>query len=213
MKTRRKSIKNKTRKYKGGYLSNLKQLYPSIKYDYVQPNNYKHNITYGEMTYNGLDKLWNSVKDYNIKSFMDLGSGRGVTCFYMANNPSIKKCIGVELVKERYDDANDLKNKLSKLNRNPSKIEFRNEDMFDYLEEENFTKNPYLVWMSNLLYDQDMTNHVYDKLTTKLPNNSILCSSKPPTIIPPSLQFMNNMEIPMSWNPNSNVHMYQIKKE
>ena len=96
---RRKTYKkNITKK---NYIQTLQILYPKCKHDDSNENcNYDgHKITYGEMEYNGIQQLYSIIAEKynkNIDCFMDIGSGRGKLCMYMAAQPKIKHVLGVE---------------------------------------------------------------------------------------------------------------------
>ena len=133
MKTKNHRI-NLHRGTKKNYIHKLKELYPSCKYDYPNILYFNHK-TYGELDYEGIQKLYKYIKkNYNnsIDCFIDIGSGRGKLCMYMAADPDIKKVLGVELMKERNDDALILKselqseyaNKVVLLNKNVLKVNF-----------------------------------------------------------------------------------------
>lgn len=204
------TLKNKN------YLNKLKKMYPTPKYDstIITPHD-KYNTTYGEMTYDGMDNMFSQLKNYGVnkcKTFMDLGCGRGSICLYMASKPNIKNSIGIELVKNRFDDAVQLKNNLGQ-NRYTSKLNFYNDDMFQYFNENSFDSNPYLIWISNLLFPNDLTNQLYNHLSENLPNDSIICSSKQPTNCNDNLcKLIHEFNVPMSWSDNSHIYAYQIKK-
>jgi hypothetical protein len=215
IKTKSKRPKHRqTLKHKH-YLNKLKKIYPETKYDNSTIDHDIYNTTYGEMAYDGMNNMINGLLDHNVnqcKNFVDLGSGRGSICLYMASKPNIKNSIGVELIKDRFDDAIELKNKLGK-NKYTSKLQFYNNDMFDFLKNEPIDKNPYLVWISNLLFSQDLTNKIYDQLITKLPNKSIICSSNNPTQYDETqCKSIKDISVPMSWSDNSTIHAYQIQK-
>jgi tRNA G46 methylase TrmB len=100
------------------YINKLKNLYPKCKFD-KNLDDYSlysgNNITYGEMEYEGIKLLYSYInKNYNnkINSFIDVGSGRGKLCMYMAAQPKIKYVLGIELVKQRHDDAEILKTEI-----------------------------------------------------------------------------------------------------
>ena len=120
-KTQRKrcSTRNTRKSMHSNYLCHLRNLYPEIVKDTLEDKEifkqkYKeHKTTYGEMEYEGIEKLYEAVKEFEPTCFMDIGSGRGKLCMYMASKPEIKHSLGIELVKERHDDAKKLKSKLA----------------------------------------------------------------------------------------------------
>ena len=181
----------------------LRELYPSCQFD--KENNYEKykdkDIVYGEMNYNGMNKLHKYVKKMNPKLniFMDIGSGRGKLCFYM--EPMMKKCIGLEIVKERYDHSLQLKKQLKSKN-----VKLYNED-FLHKDIKYGKRDKVFCWISNLCFSEDLTNNIYLKLIQTLPKGSIVCSSK----IPSEIENFTKLQVPMSWSTNSYVNIYTIK--
>lgn len=197
-------------KNKIGLIGKLLTLYPSCKFDNNIVDNYTdHTITYGEMDYDGLDSLVNFL-DTEFTSFIDIGSGRGKLCIYMLKYPSIIKSLGVEVVKERHDDAIELKNKLNEFS-GVNSVEFINDD-FMTVNLSSFNNTTPLIWLSNLCFTDDITNNIYNKVINEMPSGTIICSSKNPTISSDKLNELGKTEINMSWNKNSIVHCYEINK-
>jgi hypothetical protein len=194
------------------YIDQLKNYYPSYKsdfkntyYDHTYSN---HKITYGEMEYDGLDTLLNYLSNYSFNSFIDIGSGRGKLCLYMASIPTIIKSIGIELVKERHDDALELKSKLSNY---PEilKVEFINGDFIEYdFRKLNLTK--VLIWISNLCFDQEITNKIFNKILSELPSKTIIACSKSHDFNNPKIKKLDEISVKMTWSKNSNIYIYEI---
>jgi hypothetical protein len=213
-------------------VNRLKLAYPSCKFDKNINNNIynNHKITYGEMDYEGIEELYEYIKKrYNdeLDTFIDVGSGRGKLCMFMAAQKNIDKSIGIELVKERHDDAVLLQKELieyqdtgktsqmthSKLCKGGEKIDYAkkvillNENILDidfknYLSQDSNV----FVWFSNLCFEQSTTNEIFEKINNELPDNSIVCCSKMPN--PTVGTFLNKIKIPMSWSKNSDVYIY-----
>jgi len=204
MKTRRKMNKNVTRRI---YISLLKRLYPVCKHDSVDSSLYQNDkITYGEMEYEGMQQLYNHVKKINSKidCFIDIGSGRGKLCMYMGSQPKINSVLGVELVKERHDDAVELKTDLRSVNFN--KVELINKSILD-VDLKKYSSNQVLVWFSNLCFNSSIKNDIFKKLVIELPKGTIVCCSSRPDI---NIEFLEIVNIPMSWNHSSSVYIYRL---
>jgi hypothetical protein len=191
------------------FVNLLKKLYPSCKHDKSLNSLYEnHKITYGEMEYNGIEQLYKTIKNINPKvdCFIDIGSGRGKLCMYMASQPKIKNVLGIEIVKERYEDAEELKsklksefsNKVTLLNKNVLEISFK-----DYLPTEGLV----FVWFSNLCFDQEITDSIFSKMREELPKGSIICCSQCPNT--KDLDNIPSIKIPMTWSV-STVSIYRL---
>jgi hypothetical protein len=235
--TRKKSRKNH-RVTKRKFITHLKSLYPSCKFDKnINYNIYNnHKITYGEMEYEGMEELYNYIKKkYNsyLDTFIDVGSGRGKLCMFMAAQKNIDKSVGIELVKERYEDALLLQKELieyqdtgkttqrthRELCRGGSggekidyakKVTLINQNILD-IDFENYISpdSNVFVWFSNLCFEQNTTNEIFQKINEELPNNSIVCCSKMPN--PTVGIFLGKIQIPMSWSKNSEVYIYKTE--
>jgi hypothetical protein len=189
------------------YINKLKGLYPSCKYD-EQNTLYFNHKTYGEIEYEGIQKIYNYVKKkYNrsIDCFMDIGSGRGKLCLYMAAEPDIKKVLGVELMKERHDDAIKLKSELKSeyadkvvlLNKNVLKIDF-----------EDYQHSNIFVLFNNLAFNDQLTDKIYDKLEKELPKGTILCCTRPPNKGIDIL--LNYIQVKASWDNECEIFFYRL---
>jgi tRNA G46 methylase TrmB len=202
---------------KKAYLEKLKINYTNCLHDNVNGGLQKdytgHTVTYGEMSYNGITNLYRRVNTLNpnINTFIDIGSGRGKLCLYMASYAKIKKTIGIELVEERYQDALKLKEKLEA--HHLKKVVFINDNIFNVSLQSQISTLPInqgvFVWFSNLCFDQSTTDGIFKKIVDELPTGSIICCSKQPAENP-QLLFIETIPIEMSWHTNSNVHMYRI---
>ena len=205
---------NKTHKK---YIDKLQRLYPACKHD-INRDDYSryegHRITYGEMEYDGIEQLYQKLIKINpkIDCFMDIGSGRGKLCMYMAAKPKIKSVLGIELVEQRHNDALILKSELkSEYSR---KVDLLNSDIFNIDLTEYSGKNVF-IWFSNLCFDQNITDKIFEKIIKEIPAGSFVCCSKEPAGFDlkkePQSESEKTMEkideaiIPMSWSQNSNV--------
>ena len=230
--TRRARPRHRMTKKK--YVDHLKHLYPSCKFDQKRDDYHlyeKHKITYGDMEYEGMQRLYSYVKKINghIDTFIDVGSGRGKLCMFMASQPEISRVLGVELVTQRHDDALSLKNELIEYQRTgktaskrvlncsgggqiggidyANKVTFLNQNVLE-INLGEFVGEGVFVWFSNLCFDQSTTNDIFAKLTKELPQGSIVCCSKEPSI--EIGESIGQVVIPMSWAKNSTVFLYKI---
>jgi len=199
------------------YFNQLEKYYPSC----VKKNDSKkENETYGEMEYVGITKLFARTSQIqpNTQYFIDIGSGRGKLPCWFAGFPSIIKSIGIEIVKQRHIDANELKQKLSgEFPDITKKIIFEEGSVedFDLGNLTNHSANT-LIWMSNLCFEEHLTETIFTQLLTQMEKNTLItCSKKPPITIDSNttnkLKYIEQIEIQMSWwNNLSIVHIYQI---
>jgi len=195
------------------YTNKLKKLYPQCVRDQdrnLEVERYKeHKITYGEIEYDGLEKMYSHVKKmfrFNPHCFIDIGSGRGKVCLYLAQKPEFDQVIGIELVTSRYTDALGLQNSLGS---HAAKVEFFNQDIFTLNLAALVNTSPVFVWISNLCFEQTVTDKIYQKIIRELPLGTIICSSNNPTSFE-NLEAQEKIYIPMSWSQNSQVNIYKV---
>jgi len=207
-------------KYKAKYLNEksaieyrkrLKELYPTTVHDSSLDKDYSgHKITYGEMDYSGIDQIVKSFSNKTFTSFLDIGSGRGKLCLYIASIQSITKSVGIELVTPRHLDALKLKDKLDDFSAITSKVKFINQDFLTCGLDE-FARTSPLVWISNLCFDLELTNRVINKLIEQMPSNTVIACSKEYTGDDTNrLTKLDSLNVKMSWTESSQVHLYLI---
>jgi hypothetical protein len=191
------------------------------------------------MEYDGISRLFKHVRNLNpeINTFIDVGSGRGKLCLFMASLAKIKKAIGIELVKARHEDALCLQEKMP--GEYAKNVKFINTDILKLNLAEELPEDPRVfVWFSNLCFDQNITDDIFDKLSNELPTGSVICCSKiyspskstdkiyspsksTDKIYSPSkstdkiystdkIKFIESIPIEMSWSKTSNVHIYVV---
>lgn len=197
----------------------LKQLYPKAVYDLnmtsSQNQYYGSNvITYGELEYDGLEIINNILNpNKEVNYFFDIGSGRGKLVLYEASEPNIIKSYGIELVKQRHDDAVKLLNNI-KENDNfdefTNKVNFIFGDIFDIdLGKMIEPNSKVLVWISNLCFSKNINEKIFDKITNELPKGTLIACSQSSENL--KLEKLPNIIVPMSWTSNSDVNVYKIK--
>ena len=217
-KTQRKkcSTRNTRKSMYSNYLCHLQNLYPEIIKDTLEDKEmfkqkYKeHKTTYGEMEYEGLEKLFRYIKKFEprINTFIDVGSGRGKLVLYMAGKPTIKKSIGIELVDKRHEDALDLKNKLEIFENYTNKVDLLNKNVLEISFQEYLPTDGFVfVWFSNLCFDQEITDSIFEKMREELPKGSIICCSQCPKTN--DLDNIPSIKIPMTWSI-STVSIYRL---
>ncbi len=194
------------------YTDKLRELYPECRHDTKANEVTNMDTTYGEMDYEGI-KMINDKFNPNSDTinFIDVGSGRGKLVLWYGSIPNISKSIGIEIVNERHEDANKLKSDLEK-NGNFSefikKTNLIKSNVFDI----NFknliqpgTKT--LVWFSNLCFNPDSNNKIFEKFINELPSGTIVVCSQ--SCNNPKLKDLGSMVIPMSWSKDGSVYFYQ----
>ena len=160
--------------------------------------------TYGELTKKGLTQILKGVKTKN-KTFVDIGSGKGSVVINVVNNyPQIKKVIGIELDKERHEEAEKrIKKEVSK--KNQKKITLINGDMLT-----NYSYSDCdLIYISNLCFSNDVNMKLSKKLNKELCPGSKVFTSR--HINKLKFSKKNELYAKQSWNDRSNINKYTIK--
>jgi hypothetical protein len=189
------------------FFDEVKKIYPTTQFDKDRSVEYTgHQITYGELSYEGLEEILKFFNN-NFDTFIDIGSGRGKLCLYISGYPNISKSIGIELVKERHDDAISLKEKLN-IFPNVQKVKFINDDLFKIKINSFLNNNKVLIWISNLCFDDEFNNKLFNKITTEMPNGVIIaCSKKPEN---KKLELLGTIDVKMSWSEKSTIYLLKI---
>ena len=120
--------------------------------------------THGELTLEGLKKLIGKIKTKN-KVFVDMGSGNGSVVINMVKTYlDIKKVIGIELNKERYDySVERVKKELTKSQQ--KKVELIYGDFFG--DDIDYKKVDF-VYISNLCFGDIINKKIAIKLNKEL---------------------------------------------
>jgi len=200
------------------YWNDLKQLYPSTVYVDIDPTNPSYrgmDLTYGEMSTEGLQSIIMKHQLYDYPVFIDMGAGQCKLPFYAAGFSHIESSIGIELTEERVSFAKELEARLANDSYSDllSKINIIHSDMFKVNLTELAKNRKTLVWLSNLCFGSELTSKIFDKLYDELPNDSIVsCSQIPENMDPTKFELVAMEAITMSWTSNSTVYMYKITK-
>ena len=90
-----------------------------------------------------------------------------------------------------------------------SKVKLINDNIFNYdLKQLNSSKT--LVCLSNLVFEQKTTNDIFTKILNESNNDTIIVCSKPHTLNNKRIKKIGQVEVQMSWDNNSLVHVYRI---
>ena len=208
-----------TRKQTRSFFEQLYEKYPSCVHDCVEAHKYpKQKIVYGEMEYEGMKELYAYVRklEPSLGGFMDVGSGRGKLCLFMAEFPEITYAIGIELVRERCRDAQKLKRDLGEdFGSITKKVRFLCENALEinYRSLVPRKSSPCFVWFSNLCFVSETSDAILRKLSAELPSGSILACSQAlstETTEEDGIRKIGNVSVAMSWSTSSDVFVYRF---
>ncbi len=167
----------------------------------INGGNLKYNLTYGELTRDGLLNLFKDV-DTNNKTFYDLGSGDGNVLIYASEEfPNLKKIVGIEINKNRHIKAE----KIIKEKNKSDKIKVFNDDI---LSKKYNYKDADLIYISNLCFSPEVNQAISEKLRSELKKGTIVFSSKKLDF---DLSEASNTNVKQTWHNSSSIFINKIK--
>ena len=173
-----------------------------VKYHIDYNFNKKYNLTYGELTNDGLKTMLNEIDTEN-KVFYDLGSGKGSVVINAVNNfPNLKKSVGIEIVKDRHNDAINKRDKEDL----KDKIEFIQEDIFS---DKINLQDADIIYISNLCFSEEMNNSIAKKIDNEVKSGTIVFTSR--KIPLENVGETSNTSVKQTWMNGSNIYINKIK--
>lgn len=162
--------------------------------------------TYGEITYDGCRKLAGVLKLGSRDKFYDLGCGTGGCVVQIYLTTPVKKSVGIEYAKSRYDLALSVKKQLRTkgLMRAKRTLQFIHGDILH----ENFNDATAILFNS-LCFKDAFMNKMVDRFA-RLKTGTRIASTKE---LPTRQYLVNNgsQPIKMSWDPEAIVYFYTIR--
>jgi SAM-dependent methyltransferase len=168
-------------------------------------------LTYGEITYNGLQTLASiyqktqPILSYpgGQRTFYDLGSGVGKNVIHMASIFPDLVSKGVELVQERHDKAMIVYNKL-KSSHLKRRVTFTCGSLFD-----TDVSDAAWIFISNKCFSEEVNRELAQKLNKEVKMKTLVAFSDKLPEIEVGFKYISEFPIEMSWNNSSNVFLYQ----
>ena len=165
--------------------------------------NIQYSTTYGELMGEGMMTVWDiAVKRGLTDVFLDLGCGIG-KCLALAVVLGFKSAIGIEIVKGRYKSACIMRDRLPSRYKNT--IEIYGVDVFDY---EYVNKKPCMIFISNIMWGEEVNRRLFKMLTETYPRGSYIISSAVSYKDCDDTKYKNEGTVytPMSWDKFSICH-------
>mgnify|MGYP005628642661 CR=1 FL=1 len=190
----------------------MEELYKDLSGFGVAQNEYETirqnggNPTYGEITYESTENLFNILKLTKNDVIYDLGSGVGKFIIQAYLNTPVKKAVGVELSSTRIKRANEALARLKAQNnlRKNASIEFR-EDNFSNTDISDAT----VIYICSTCFSQELMKTIKDKmLTCKKGLQVATLKTLPPD---PNYRYIATYSLPMTWSNGSSVHIYKLE--
>lgn len=163
----------------------------------------KKQMTYGEVTGQGIVNVAKIAKEHGIDTFVDMGCGVGRSLI-LAKLAGFQKCIGIELVEDRYKQA------VSCLLKVPSEISKDVEVHHGDMLELDLSGNPKLVFASNLLWGPELNERFFAKVKEQCPKKTLIAASVYKKEDAAGLQKVTSINVPMSWEMHSTMHIFRV---
>jgi SAM-dependent methyltransferase len=162
----------------------------------------EYNLTYGEITEDGIKTIIDYLKKNNIpvSTYIDLGSGNGRSLAYAIKN-GFNKAKGVEIVEERHKYAISAMDKLPEYK---DSIELIQDDIFNL--KPNFFPNETTIFVSNLLFPPETNQKLFQYLSDNTLDDITLMVSKMPKDLH-KFKLNKTISIPMSWEKESTCYI------
>ena len=161
--------------------------------------------TYGEITYEGVEKL---IKKFNLKKedcFYDLGCGIGKMVIQIYLTTPAKKSCGIELSSSRTNKAKQIKRHLKQ----ESKID--QERQLKFIEGDILNaslEDASAIFISSLCFSDDLMEKITNKLSRLKNGLKIATSQKLPN--KETFKLIETINIPMTWSPSSPIYLYEL---
>lgn len=164
---------------------------------------FKGSPIYGEITQKSVEMLYEYLSINKDDVLYDLGSGVGKVVLQVAIKTPIKKAIGIEISKERYDGSlQALSNAKNFFNSIDKKVKFINDSLLNI-----DLKNASIIYTCSTAFSQgfmkEMTNylglykHPFRLVSLQeLPDNKLF-------------KLEEVLKLDMSWIKKTSVHVYQ----
>ena len=171
---------------------------------------WKMDMLYGEITRNGIDELFNYLRNNRLVtkqwSFVDVGSGFGKTVFHAALEDDIIKSTGIELLESKHEVAQkNFKRLIEKFPKFPKyKVDLINKNS-DKLKELDYS----LVFHNSIAWNNESIVH----LNTISPNSIHITTKSISAINDSRIEKIAVIELECSWNRHgklSPVCLYKL---
>jgi hypothetical protein len=190
----------------------LEELYKDVSgfvMDAIDPNGRKighaRSLVYGELTWPGVERLAAALELGEKDVFYDLGSGVGKAVLQIAMTIPVKKSIGIELTKPRYEGSAQALKQIKKLDLIVAKqCIFRNESLMD----SNLTDATAIYTASTCFSDSFML-----RMTRK-----IASYNRPMRFVtlrdlgqrPRQFKFVRSVKLRATWTRTLDAYLYNV---
>jgi ubiquinone/menaquinone biosynthesis C-methylase UbiE len=174
----------------------LKPVYEKLGQHYRGKESNDPSLIYGEIELSSLEKIARNLHKPG-GTFYDLGCGRGKAVIFMGLTGLFKSCIGIEIVQERIELANEA---LSLIPCAP--VQFYSasflDPKFDY-------SSATVVYTNNLVFTPELNIKLFRRLLEMKPGTCVLCNRLPQSI--DGFEQEGKIDLAMSWEKQSFLYV------
>jgi SAM-dependent methyltransferase len=171
-----------------------------------------HNLTYGEVEWPTLKLMLDYIQKQMASPmaspsgrFYDLGSGRGRAVLYMSLTGLFDYSVGIEVLPERLALAKQALLKLrASIPSAGAKVKLYEAS---FLNPAFKYKDARLVFLSNMCFDKQTQDAIFQKLSAEMPKGSLVFCSRLPDASLPAFETVGVERVPMTWTPTSEIHI------
>lgn len=166
----------------------------------------KKQVTYGEITGDGVKELKKIAAQYGgLSEFVDMGCGVGRS-LVLARISGFKKCTGIELVEDRFKQAQSLMSKLPREWQSNTTVHHG-----DALQYDMKSHASTLVYASNLMWSREMNKRLFAKMAKECPKGTVVVVSNVDGFkAGHGIVMIGSTIVPMSWDLTSVVYILLI---
>lgn len=169
------------------------------------------NLTYGEMTFEGVAKMIKETKLESSDIFYDLGSGNGKAIIQVFMNGHVKEAHGIEFHPERFFKSQIALKRLYKIH-----PEILDDDRIicyglENIKDVNYLDLATVIFMCSTCYPGELLDIVYDKIKS---SKSIRCviTQKEYKKFKDFLPNERKEIFPCTWNPTISWYIYEANQ-
>lgn len=160
---------------------------------------------YGEIMPTALDKLLGYINLNKNDVFYDLGSGAGKVVLQTALSFPVKKAVGIELSKERFEQSCTALKRAYELGfLNNPKVSFKNIDLM-----KANLNDATVIYCCSTAFSQKFMNKIVKYLSCFRQSFRLLSLQDLPET--KNFELVNILKLDMSWTRKTSVHIYQKK--
>jgi len=165
------------------------------------------NSTYGEMTFDGVEKMIQEAGVQPTDHFYDLGSGHGRVTMHVFLKGGVKKAYGIEYYPERSYNSERALKKLYKMFPDILDEDRLISYQIQNIKDLHFLEDATVLYMCSTCYPEDLLVIVYDKVKASKMIRCIVTHKE----FDKFRDFLPNHKtvvLPCTWNANVTWHIY-----